>query len=393
MTPLEDRIHGRFSGTLGGFTLDVELAAPMRGITALFGPSGCGKTTILRCMAGLQKLAGTLRVGGDVWQDDQRGLFRKPHERRIGYVFQEASLFSHLSVRKNLLYGLRRAITNGAGPLITEAEVVDLLGIAHLLSRSPQALSGGERQRVAVGRALLSQPRLLLMDEPLSALDRAMKDEVLPFLEALHTQLSIPILYVSHDMAEVERLADRLILLEGGRVVASGPLPELQADPKLPLLHAPDAAVILEGHVAALDKAYALTAISVAGGQLVVPGLHGGTNERICLRISASDISFALAPPAGTTILNCLSARILSVSDHPEGGEQVNIIATLGENGQGARIVARITRKSRDALELVPGKTVFAQIKSVALLASAAGRSASHNWRSRRVCGRAPGIS
>jgi molybdate transport system ATP-binding protein len=380
MSEREGLIRAAFAGTLGRFTLDVAFAAPMRGITALFGPSGCGKTTILRCMAGLQPLSGALAVGDEVWQDAETGIFRQPHQRPIGYVFQEPSLFPHLSVRKNLLYGASRAARNGTAQRIDADEIIDLLGLAPLLARAPAALSGGERQRVAVGRALLSQPRLLLMDEPLSALDRMTKEEILPVFEALHAHLSIPILYVSHDMAEVERLADRLILIDRGKVLASGPLPELQADPALPLLRAPEAAVTLEARVAALDVAYELTSFAVPGGTLIVPGLHGAIGAKRRLRISASDVSFTRAPPVETTIQNCLPARLLSLTAHGDGDAQVNVVAALGEDGGGSRIAARITRKSQDALALAAGSAVFAQIKGVALLAS--GQAAARLGRS-----------
>jgi molybdate transport system ATP-binding protein len=363
-------ISAAFSGVRGGFSLDVAFEAPMRGVTALFGPSGSGKTTILRCMAGLERLSGRLSVGDELWQDSAARMFREPHRRPVGYVFQEPSLFPHLSVRENLVYGARRAARqDGANP-ITEGDIVDLLGIGHLLGRGPLALSGGERQRVSVGRALLSQPRVLLMDEPLAALDRAAKEEILPYFEALHQHLAIPILYVSHDIAEVERLADRLVLLEAGRVIASGPLSELEADPKLPLLGAADAAVMLEGSVVAVDPAYALTSFSVPGGTLIVPGMHGGAGDRRRLRISAADVSFALAPALNSTILNVFPARILSISPHARSDAQVNIVAALGEDGGGARIVGRITRKSQDVLGLAAGALVFAQIKGVALLAT-----------------------
>jgi molybdate transport system ATP-binding protein len=368
------RIGAAFRGRVGAFSLDVAFTAPMRGVTALFGPSGCGKTTVLRCIAGLRHLAGTLRVGGESWQDDQAGVFRRPHRRPVGYVFQEPSLFSHLSVRRNLAYGARRAGDGGplAGPGFDD--VVALLGIAPLLERSPAALSGGERQRVAVGRALLSRPRLLLMDEPLAALDRPAREEILPCLEALHERLEIPILYVSHDIAEVERLADTMVLMDRGRVIASGALTDLEADPTLPLLAAPEAAVTLEGEVVSIDEPYALTVVSAAGARLVVPGLQGAPGARRRLRIRASDVSFTRVRPAETSILNCLAARIVSVSAMDDGGAQVNIVAALGADGAGARIVGRVTRKSQEMLDLRPGAPVFAQIKSVALLASGADR-------------------
>lgn len=364
-------IRAAFRGSRGMFSFDVQFDAPMRGVTAFFGPSGCGKTTILRCLAGLQRLAGHLSIGDEVWQDDQTGVFRKPHHRAIGYVFQEASLFPHLSVRDNLLYGARRAAKNGEVQRIEEDEIIELLGIRHLLQRAPLTLSGGERQRVAVGRALLSQPRLLLMDEPLSALDRTTKEEILPYFEALHAHLSIPILYVSHDFGEIQRLADSLVLVEAGRVIGAGPLQVLQANPDLPLLQAPEAAVTLEGSVVSVDRDYELTRFSVPGGVLTVPAIRDGLGEIRRLQICAADVSFTLSPPRETTILNCLPARIVSVTGQENGHSRVNIIAALGEDGTGARIIARITRKSQESLGLVQGTAVFAQIKSVALIASA----------------------
>lgn len=366
-------IEVALAGSFGRFALDAAFTAPARGVTALFGPSGCGKTTVLRCMAGLHRMAGRLAVAGEAWQDDARGIFREAHRRPVGYVFQEASLFPHLSVRRNLLYGARRAAAgDGIGGLAFD-EVVALLGIGHLLDRAPLALSGGERQRVAVGRALLSRPRLLLMDEPLSALDRMTKDEILPYFEALHGRLSIPIVYVSHDIAEVERLADTIVLLDAGRVVASGPLARLEADPELPLLRAPEAAVTLDGTVASVDGEYALTTLAVDGGTLVVPGRQGAPGSRRRLRIRASDVSFARVRPVETTILNCLPARIEAVSRSDERHPQVTVIVALGDGPGGAHIAARITRKSLAMLALGEGDRVFAQIKSVALLASGSG--------------------
>jgi len=367
-------IEVAFRGTLGRFALDAAFTAPMRGVTALFGPSGCGKTTLLRCVAGLQKLAGRLAVDGELWQDDDGGLFREPHQRPIGYVFQEASLFPHLSVQRNLMFGARRAARGGVPEKLGFERVVDLLGIGPLLDRAPRALSGGERQRVAVGRALLAQPRLLLMDEPLAALDRAAKDEILPYFEELHGELSVPILYVSHDINEVERLADTLVVLACGTVAASGTLAALQANPALPLMRASQAAVTLDGRVSGIDETYALTTLSVPGGTLVLPGRQGepGTHRR--LRIGATDVSFARTRPVDTSILNCLPARVVSVVDSDEA--RVNVVAALGIDGRGAKIIGRVTRRSRDALALEEGASVFAQIKSVALVAS---RTAT-NW-------------
>jgi molybdate transport system ATP-binding protein len=370
MTHEAATIAANFNGRLGAFALDVAFTAPAHGITALFGPSGCGKTTVLRCMAGLSRLKGRLKVADEIWQDDATSTFRKPHQRHVGYVFQEASLFAHLSVRGNLLYGAHRAGADGGPEPLSFDDTVSLLGIGPLLDRAPDALSGGERQRVAVGRALLSRPRLLLMDEPLAALDRSTKEEILPYIEALHESLSIPILYVSHDIGEVERLADTLVLLERGRVRAIGPLATLEADPALPLLRAPEAAVTLEGHVTAIDDRYALTSLAVPGATLLVPGRRGREGSHWRLRIGASDVSLVRKPVEETTALNCIPVRIVSIAP-PDGDDaQVNLVVGFGEDGSGARIVARVTRKSCETLGLQPGLSLFAQIKSVALMAA-----------------------
>lgn len=366
-------IEVALAGQLGAFQVKVDLRLPSSGITALFGPSGCGKTTILRCISGLQHLPGRIAIGADVWQESDAGMFEAPYKRHVGYVFQEASLFPHLSVRDNLLFGARRATAPNKAPIALD-DIVALLGIGHLLDRSTAALSGGERQRVAVGRALLAAPRILLMDEPLSALDRMTKEEILPYFERLHEQLSIPILYVTHDLSEVERLADWLVLLRSGRVLASGPLQTLQTDPGLPLLASPEATVVLSGTVAQIDDAFALTEIDVDGGRLLVAGRHGAPGEIRRLRIAASDVSLAKTAPGDSTILNCLPGRIVSI-DASANAPQANVIVALGRDGSGDRIAARITRKSLMGLNLVPGIEVYAQIKGVALLAARAAYS------------------
>jgi molybdate transport system ATP-binding protein len=360
-------IVARFRGGLGAFALDAEFEAPMRGVTALFGPSGCGKTTLLRCVAGLQRMNdGYLSIGGEIWQDC--AAFRPAYERSIGYVFQEASLFPHLSVRRNLLYGHRRAMRRGTEEATRFDDVVALLGIQGLLDRAPLRLSGGERQRVAIGRALLAQPRLLLMDEPLAGLDRLSKDEILPYLEALHATLSIPVLYVSHDIAEVERLADHLVLLEAGRVVVSGPLPDLQADPALPVARLPEASVVLDATVIHYDPEYGLTSLAVDQGTIMVPGRHGGEGTARRVRVRASDVSLAREHPGPSTILNVLPAWVAAAE--PQDAAQVNVVVRLGAAGQGARLLARVTRKSWEALGARPGDAVHAQVKSVALVAA-----------------------
>lgn len=359
-------IRVRFRGRLGGFALDAAFETPARGVTALFGRSGSGKTSVLRCIAGLHRLTdGFCAVDGEIWQDG--AAFRPPHRRPVGYVFQEASLFAHLSVRGNLLYGAPRRGRRVPGRLASIGfdQVVELLGLAGLLDRAPATLSGGERQRVAIGRALLSNPRLLLMDEPLSALDRDAKGEILPFLERLHDRLALPILYVSHDMGEVERLADRVVLMEAGRVTASGPLDALQADPALPLAGARDAAVMLDATVAGFEAGYGLLELAVPGGLFMVPAPFRPVGERRRLRVAAGDVSLALERPAASTILNVLPARI--VAARAMGEHEMLAVLGLGPDGAGARLICRVTRRSWDRLALAEGMAVHAQVKSVAL--------------------------
>lgn len=357
-----DLIEVAFRGQLGTFALDAGFTVPARGVTGLFGPSGCGKTSLLRCIAGLQRLPGRCTVAGETWQDEAR--FLPTHRRPVGYVFQEASLFPHLSVRRNLLFGASRGRAGTSGETGFD-EVAALLGLSGLLDRAPRHLSGGERQRVAIGRALLSRPRLLLMDEPLSALDRPTRDEILPFLERLHETLALPILYVSHDMAEIERLADHLVLMDRGRVTAAGPLAALQSDPALPLAAARDAAVGLDCLVEGYDPAYGLLALSVAGARFLVPAPPAEAGSRRRLRIAAGDVSLALEAPRDSTILNVLPARIASAT--PAGEHEMMLVLALGDAGAGDRILARVTRRSWDRLALAEGMAVQAQVKGAAL--------------------------
>jgi molybdate transport system ATP-binding protein len=319
---------------------------------------------VLRCLAGLQHLPGSIcEVDGEIWQDG--ASFLKPHHRPIGYVFQEASLFQHLSVKANLLYGAPRGLAPAQAGAIGFDEVNDLLGLAKLLDRSPRNLSGGERQRVAIGRALLSQPKLLLMDEPLSVLDRLTKDEILPFLERLHARLSLPVIYVSHDITEIERLADHLILMRSGRVLAAGPLRDLQSDPSLPLAVARDAAVNLDAEVEAYDPGYGLLTLRIDGGRLLVPAaaIDIGASRRV--RIGAGDVSLAREAPHASSILNVLPARIVALSSLNDS--EVLAVLALGVDGAGARLLARVTRRSSDQLHLAEGVAVYAQVKGVAL--------------------------
>ena len=322
----------------------------------------------VRCIAGLSHLSGRLVVGNEIWQDTSAGIFRPPHERPIGYVFQEASLFSHLSVRENLLYGFRRARKAGIREETDLGGIVALLGIGHLLDRAPERLSGGERQRVAIGRALLSQPRLLLMDEPLSAVDRITKEEILPYLEVLHENLSIPIVYVSHDIGEVERLADHLVLLQSGRVIASGQLVDILADSRLPIARAAHAATVLEARVEAFEARDGLTTLQIDGGTLLVPGRVAQVGAVRRLRIAAEEISLAVDRPSRTSILNILPARILAIDT--VNTAQIIVLLMVGEQGEGARLMARITKRSLDGLGLSPGQFVYAQVKAVSIVSS-----------------------
>jgi molybdate transport system ATP-binding protein len=361
------RIEAAFRGRIGKFSLDASFSMPATGVTAIFGPSGCGKTTVARCLAGLQYLPGSFcAIDGDIWQDPS--TFRKPHQRPIGYVFQEANLFSHLSVKRNLLYGAPRGTEVSGSQRIDLDEVIELLGLARLLERSPQNLSGGERQRVAIGRALLSQPKLLLMDEPLSALDRPTRNEILPFLERLHARLSLPVIYISHDMSEIEWLADHLVLMQHGCVVGAGSLAALQSDPLLPLAAAREAAVSLDATVRSHDATYGLLTLDVAGGQLQVPAPPAEAGLRQRLRIAASDVSIARAIPDASSILNVLPARIVSKS--LAGRSEVIVVLALGTGESGAQLLARITLRSWDLLGLDEAMTVYAQVKSVSLVSA-----------------------
>jgi molybdate transport system ATP-binding protein len=267
MTADAPRIEAAFRGRLGGFTLDFALDVPASGVTVLFGPSGCGKTSVLRCMAGLERLPGRLVVAGETWQDE--GRFLPTHRRPIGYVFQEASLLPHLSVRRNLMFGHHRA--QGDKPIALD-QIVELLGLAPLLDRGAMRLSGGERQRVAIGRALLSQPRLLLMDEPLASLDQARKAEVLPYLERLHAELAIPVIYVTHDPAEARRLGDRMVVMAEGRARQTVDLSPAKADPAAAALQAR----LLELGPDALVAALQTEGLAPAVAGLAVAALQAG---------------------------------------------------------------------------------------------------------------------
>lgn len=356
-----------FKGQLGGFILDAGFTVPASGVTGLFGPSGSGKTTVLRCIAGLHRVAnGHCAIDGEIWQD--ASSFLPAHERAVGYVFQEASLFPHLSVTGNLLYATRGRRPASPADAVGFQEVVNLLGLSAFVDRSPDHLSGGERQRVAIGRALLSQPKLLLMDEPLSALDAEAKNEILPFLERLRDTLSLPTIYVSHDMREIERLAEHLVLMQSGRVRSAGRLGQLQSDPALPLAGGQGAAVTLDAVVSDYDAAYGLATLAVEGGRFIAPMAMPAIGSHQRLSIAARDVSLACEPPRGTTVLNILPCRIAAAT--PAGANDMVVVLGLGMDGAGVRLLAHVTRRSWDQVGLAEGMTVYSQIKSVALLSS-----------------------
>ncbi len=362
-TRVDTGIEARFRLEHPGFALNIALQLPGRGVSALFGHSGSGKTSCLRCFAGLDRPAeGYLRVNGELWQDSAQGIFLPPHKRALGYVFQEANLFSHLSVRGNLEFGLKRIPAHQRH--IPLAQAVELLGIGHLLERLPDKLSGGERQRVGIARALLTSPRLLLLDEPLAALDLKRKQEVLPYLERLHEELEIPVIYVSHAPDEVARLADHLVLLEEGRVTASGPLKETLLRADLPFVQGEDAEAVVEGRVSGHDGVYGLLSIQLPGSasELRLPHVPLPLQHAVRVKIKARDVSLSLQRAEGSSMLNLLPVEVLDWLA-PEGQAHVLVRLQLGDE----QLMARITRYSLDQLGLHPGLRLWAQIKSVAL--------------------------
>lgn len=356
-------IEARLALPRGGFALDVALALPARGVSALFGPSGCGKTTVLRALAGLERASGRVALGAEVWQDDATGRFVPTHQRAIGYVIQESALFPHLDVRRNLAYGLNRI--PAAARRIALDRVIELLGIGHLLERRPGTLSGGERQRVAIARALATSPQLLLMDEPLAALDAKRKAELLPYLDRLHEELGIPIVYVSHAVDEVARLADHLVLMEAGRVIADGPLPDMLARLDLPVAFGDDAGVVLDAVVGQRDAQWQLARLDVDGETCRLWSRDAGlpVGRRVRLRVLARDVSLTRTPQTGTSIGNQLRGVVEAIA----GDEHPALALVRVRVGQ-VPVVARLTRRSAHALELEVGMPVWAQVKTVALM-------------------------
>lgn len=348
-----------------GFALEVDLKLPGRGVTALYGHSGSGKTTCLRCIAGLERAEdGFVQINDQVWQDSRSGLFVPPHKRALGYVFQEASLFPHLSVRANLEFGFKRIARQQRR--VDLAHATELLGIAHLLDRRPQHLSGGERQRIGIARALLTSPQLLLMDEPLAALDSKRKGEILPYLERLHDELDIPVLYVSHAQDEVARLADHIVLLSDGQVLASGPIGETLARLDLPMALGDDAGVVINGSVSAYDAHYHLLTLQLPDSALSMRVAHAplALGKQLRIKVQARDVSLSLQAQEPSSILNRLP---VTVTGEISADNNAHVLVRLDAGG--TPLLARITRFSRDQLQLHPGQALWAQIKAVAVLA------------------------
>jgi molybdate transport system ATP-binding protein len=343
------------------FVLDVALTLPGNGVSVLLGPSGCGKTTLLRAIAGLERARGRVQVNGQVWQDDERAQrFLPTHRRPLAYVFQEASLFAHLDVRRNLDYGLSRVPASERR--LNPDEVIELLGLVPLMHRHPTALSGGERQRVAIARALLTSPSLLLMDEPLSALDAARKAEVLPFLERLRGQWGIPMLYVTHALDEATRLADHLVLMREGRVLADGAVADMVSRLDLSLSAQDDAAAVLLARVVRHEPAQGLSQLEVAGQTMWLAACSATPGQTVRVRVQARDVSVSLSRATDSSILNILAARIGAVRH--DGQHTVTLSLVLAAD---VTLLARLTRRSFESLGLRPGLPVFAQDKGAAL--------------------------
>jgi molybdate transport system ATP-binding protein len=344
----------------GDFRLDCAFASDAP-IVALFGRSGCGKTTLVNAIAGIVRPErGRIVVAERTLFDSARGIDLPPESRRVGYVFQDALLFPHLTVARNLAYG--EALTPPGERFVDRDKVFALLDLRRLLDRRPTDLSGGERQRVAIGRALLASPRVLLMDEPLASLDAPRKAEILAYVELLRDELRLPIVYVTHAIEEVTRLADHMVVLSDGRLAAQGRVAEVMSRADLqPLTGRFEAGAVIDARVASLDERYGLSTLAFAGGELVVPNVDALPGEPVRARIRARDVSLALSRPSEVSIQNVFPAKVVGLTS--EFGAIVDV--TLDVNG--TPLIARITRKAADELALVPGRPVFALVKAVSI--------------------------
>lgn len=355
-------IKARFDLAFDGFQLQADLNLPSKGVTTLFGPSGSGKSTLLRCIAGLESSQrGFMQVGETVWQDDNKQLFVPTHQRSLGYVFQEARLFAHLTVEKNLLYGLQRLAETDRQ--IDWDQVVEMLDISHLLQRKPQKLSGGEQQRISIGRALLSSPKVLLMDEPLAALDHARKQEVLPFIRKLHDELAIPVIYVSHSLQEVVQITDTLVLMSNGKIKATGPITELTSQLNLGHYLGDMSGSVIETTVADHEVEFSLSRLQFSGGDIYVPQQASKVGEKQRVHILSRNVGIALEKPQATTsFLNILEAKVLEVGKPDPENHTVSVKLDVG-----VPLLACISRKSLHTLRLQEGMVCYALIKAVSL--------------------------
>lgn len=361
--PGSGKIVAQFDITFESFNLNIDLTLPLQGVNAIFGHSGSGKTTLLRCIAGLQKTSNArLVVNGNVWQDEKK--FLPVHRRPMAYVFQDARLFPHLDVRGNLNFAATRAATKKADLFSSDLsfeKIIHMFDIELLLDRHPEKLSGGEKQRVAIARALLAAPELLLMDEPLASLDDERKQEIIPFLERLRNDFNIPVIYVSHSVNEVVRLADNVVILKNGAVISQGSPTEVLN--QRGVNNSEDGlGIIVEGKVVDHNQQWKLANIEFDGTTLAVQDCHYDIGQTLRLRIKAKDISITLTQHQDTSILNVLSAQVVKIQDHSEGFALIELLVNR------TILIAKITQRSVFLLELVEGKNVWIQIKSVALV-------------------------
>ena len=342
------------------FQLSVDLYLPSKGITAIFGESGSGKTTLLRCLAGLEKRAsGTICVQGDVWQDDKN--FVPTHLREVGYVFQEASLFPHLNVRENIMFGLRRLSRDPDNSNLNQ--IIEQMDLENLLLNFPNELSGGERQRVAIARALVVEPKVLLMDEPLAALDTNRKSEILPYLESMHDLYELPIIYVTHSIDEVARLADYIVVMDEGKALTQGALSEVMEDISSPVFLGEDKGAVIEAKVIERDQDWHLVRAEFDGGHLWIKDSGDKLGKEIRIRILARDVSLAYENHSNTSIINRLKAKVLSL-----GNDRDPAMLLVSLEVGNTLITSRISRRSAHQLKIAKGSEVWAQIKSVAIL-------------------------
>jgi len=340
------------------FSVDASFEIPAKGVLGIFGHSGSGKTTLLRCVAGLEKqVKGSIEVNGQVWLDENVDL--SSQQRNIGYIFQESRLFPHLTVEKNLAYGAVRNRENSDA--VDRQHLLELLNIGHLLKRYPFQLSGGEKQRVAIGRALLKNPQMLLLDEPLASLDYKRKQEILPFFDRLHDELKIPMLYVSHSLEEVSRLCDHMLVMDHGRVQFNGGIHDALVSADSPLATADNAAAVLEGVVSRQEKDFQLSTVHTSNGTALHVQCVFPLGQQVRVRVQANDISITKTAASDSSILNIIEGQILKVVED----QQVSVLLQINLNGD--ILLARISRKSFESLKLKTHQTVFLQIKSISL--------------------------